>query len=284
MQLMERRVVRPGVRSSALWATFYTRQRSAICFRRYISRRVNSRIGVACIRSCATSLDPMSLEPAIRHLVSSMDGDIPVTQVRTMRDLLSLELSQPRIAMVLVGAFAGLALILTVVGLYGVMMYSVSRRTREISVRLALGAQRGTVLKMVLRDAATHLLTGIAIGLSATVASAFPAQNDVVRNRVAQSTGVGAGLYCGSAGGPSASSARRRGRADAGAPNGLAALVSGGIAEPAAFPRSNDLRGHLDRRRDFEFVAIPASARNYQGPHLPVRDASLLCMIAIGFA
>ncbi len=119
-----------------------------------------------------TSLDPMSLEPAVRHLVSSMDGDIPVTQVRTMRDLLSLQLSQPRFAMVLVGAFAGLALILTVVGLYGVMMYSVSRRTREIGVRLALGAQRSTVLTMVLRDAAIHLLTGTAIGLTATVASA----------------------------------------------------------------------------------------------------------------
>src|SRR6266566_2461693 len=119
-----------------------------------------------------TSLDPMSLEPAVRRLVASMDSDIPVTQVRTMRDLLSLQLSQPRFAMVLAGAFAGLALILTVVGLYGVMMYSVSRRTREIGVRLALGAQRSTVLKMVLRDAAIHLLTGIAIGLTATIASA----------------------------------------------------------------------------------------------------------------
>src|SRR5258707_14883346 len=118
-----------------------------------------------------TSLDPMSLEPAVRHLVSSMDGDIPVTQVRTMRDLLSLQLSQPRFAMVLVGAFAGLALILTVVGIHGVMMYSVSRRRREIGVRLALGAQRSTVLKMVLRGAATLLLTGIAIGVSATVAA-----------------------------------------------------------------------------------------------------------------
>jgi predicted permease len=119
-----------------------------------------------------TPLDPMSIEPAVRHLVSSMDADIPVTQVRTMGDLLSLQLSQPRFAMVLAGAFAGLVLILTVVGLYGVMMYSVSRRTREIGVRLALGAQRSTVLKMVLRDAAILLLTGIAIGLTATVASA----------------------------------------------------------------------------------------------------------------
>ncbi len=65
-----------------------------------------------------------------------------MTDVRTMRDLLSLELAQPRFAAVLVGTFAGLALLLTVVGLYGVMMYSVTRRTREIGVRLAPNARR----------------------------------------------------------------------------------------------------------------------------------------------
>jgi putative ABC transport system permease protein len=119
-----------------------------------------------------TSVDPASLEPEIRQLVSSTDRDIPVTQVRTMRDLLSLQLAQPRLAMVLLGAFAGLALTLTVVGLYGVVTYSVSRRTREIGVRLALGAQRSTVLKMVLRDAATLLTVGIVIGLTAAIASA----------------------------------------------------------------------------------------------------------------
>jgi putative ABC transport system permease protein len=119
-----------------------------------------------------TSVDPMSLEPEVRRLVSSMDRDIPVTDVRTMPELLSLELAQPRFAMTLLGAFAGLALILTVVGLYGVMAYSVSRRTREIGVRLALGAQRSTVLKMVLRDAAVLLLAGIVLGAVASLASA----------------------------------------------------------------------------------------------------------------
>jgi ABC-type antimicrobial peptide transport system permease subunit len=89
-----------------------------------------------------------------------------------MSELLSLQLAQPRFAMILLGAFAGLALILTLVGLYGVMAYSVSRRTREIGVRLALGAQRSAVLKMVLRDAAILLLAGIGVGAAASLASA----------------------------------------------------------------------------------------------------------------
>jgi putative ABC transport system permease protein len=126
-----------------------------------------------CLRSVVrTSTDPLSLEPAVRRLVSSMDPNLPVTEVRTMDNLLSLELGQPRFAMILLSAFAGLALLLTVVGLYGVMSYSVSRRTREIGVRLALGAQRNAVMRMVLHDAAILLLVGIAIGLTASFISA----------------------------------------------------------------------------------------------------------------
>ena len=119
-----------------------------------------------------TSVDPHSLEPAVRQLVSSMDRDVPVTEIHTMPELLTLQLAQPRFAMALLGAFAGLALILTVVGLYGVMTYSVSRRTREIGVRLALGAQRSTVLRMVLRDAAVLVGAGMVLGVAATLASA----------------------------------------------------------------------------------------------------------------
>ncbi len=125
-----------------------------------------------CLRSVLrTSLDPVSLQPEVRRLVSSMDRDIPVTGVRTMTELLSLQLAQPRFAMILLSTFAGLALILTVAGLYGVMAYSVSRRRREIGVRLALGAQRSAVMWMVLREAAILLSTGIAIGVVVSLVS-----------------------------------------------------------------------------------------------------------------
>lgn len=126
-----------------------------------------------CLRSVVrTSMDPMSLEPEVRRLVSSIDRDIPVTSVHTMNELLSLQLVQPRFAMILLGAFAGLALHLTLVGLYGVIAYSVSRRTREIGVRLALGAQRSSVMRMILRDATVLLFAGVGIGVVASLASA----------------------------------------------------------------------------------------------------------------
>jgi ABC-type antimicrobial peptide transport system permease subunit len=79
--------------------------------------------------------------------------------------------------MVLLGTFAGLAITLTVVGLYGVMTYSVTRRTREIGVRMALGAQRAVVLGMVLRDAAVLLVLGIVVGVVAVLASASVLQS-----------------------------------------------------------------------------------------------------------
>ena len=89
-----------------------------------------------------------------------------------MNELMFSQLSQPRFATVLLSTFAGLAIVLTIVGLYGTMTYSVSRRTREIGVRMALGAQRGAVLTMVLRDAAILLAAGIVIGIAAALASA----------------------------------------------------------------------------------------------------------------
>jgi putative ABC transport system permease protein len=100
-----------------------------------------------------------------------MDRNIPVTDVRAMQDRIALELAQPRFAMVLLSAFSGLALVLTLVGLYGVMAYSVARRKREIGVRLALGAPRTMVFRMVLQQAGVLVIIGVGLGTAATLAS-----------------------------------------------------------------------------------------------------------------
>lgn len=124
-----------------------------------------------------TSLDPPSLAASVQRIVSAKDKDIPVTEVRTMNELMFTELSQPRFATILLSTFAGLAIILTIVGLYGIMTYAVTRRTREIGVRMALGAERVAVLGMVLRDAAILLGAGIVIGIAASLASASVLQD-----------------------------------------------------------------------------------------------------------
>jgi predicted permease len=118
-----------------------------------------------------TSVEPRDLETTARRLVASMDKDIPLTNVRTMQELMYMQLAQPRFAMVLLGVFAALSLILTVVGLYGVMAYSISRRTREIGIRMALGAQRSHVLNKVMREAGAMLAIGITIGVFVSLLS-----------------------------------------------------------------------------------------------------------------
>ncbi len=117
------------------------------------------------------SVDPVSLEPAVRRLVASMDSNIPVTEERTMQELLSLQFAEPRFAMILLSSFAGLALVLTMVGLYGVMSYTVAQRTREIGLRVALGAQRTAVLNMILREAFGLIIWGIALGAAGVLAA-----------------------------------------------------------------------------------------------------------------
>ena len=88
-----------------------------------------------------------------------------------MQELLSLQLAEPRFAMMLLSSFAGLALVLTMVGLYGVMSYAVARRTREIGLRMALGAQRTAVLRMILREAFALIILGIALGAASVLAA-----------------------------------------------------------------------------------------------------------------
>jgi putative ABC transport system permease protein len=88
-----------------------------------------------------------------------------------MEELLSTQVTEPRFHTVLLGCFAGVALLLTMVGLYGVMAYSVTRRTREIGVRIALGASRPMVLSMVLKRALVLLAAGLGLGIAASLAA-----------------------------------------------------------------------------------------------------------------
>jgi putative ABC transport system permease protein len=118
-----------------------------------------------------TAVPPRMLESAVRKEMTALDPLVPVFQVRTMEELLSTQVTEPRFHTVLLGCFAGIALLLTMVGLYGVMAYSVTRRTREIGVRIALGASRSTVLSMVLKQALVLLGAGLGLGLAASLAT-----------------------------------------------------------------------------------------------------------------
>jgi putative ABC transport system permease protein len=118
-----------------------------------------------------TAVPPRMLESAVRKEMAALDPMVPVFQIRTMEEMLSTQVTEPRFHTVLLGCFAGVALLLAMVGLYGVMAYSVTRRTREIGVRIALGASRSTVLSMILRQAVVLLAAGLALGLAASLAA-----------------------------------------------------------------------------------------------------------------
>ena len=121
--------------------------------------------------------DPMALAPRVRDVLRAIDPQVPVSAVQTMEQQLSTLIAQRRFSMTLVGAFAGLALVLAVIGAYGVTSYLVSQRTREIGVRLALGADPTKVTRLVVWEGMRVAGAGVAIGIAAAMLTTRMASN-----------------------------------------------------------------------------------------------------------
>jgi putative ABC transport system permease protein len=117
-----------------------------------------------------TDVPPSTLSGAVRSEVRRLDADLPIARIDTLESVVAESISRPRFYMLLVAIFAGVALLLAAVGIFGVMSYSVAQRTRELGIRIALGAGRGALRRLVVGQAMALAVGGLAIGLVAALA------------------------------------------------------------------------------------------------------------------
>jgi putative ABC transport system permease protein len=113
-----------------------------------------------------TTGDPTALAAGVRREVAALDPLLPVSRLRTMEQIVTASAGAPRFRAVLLGSFAALALLLATVGIYGVVAYSVTQRSRELAIRAALGARTNTLLRMVVSDGLAPVLLGLGVGLA----------------------------------------------------------------------------------------------------------------------
>jgi putative ABC transport system permease protein len=116
-----------------------------------------------------SSLEESQLQNVLRSTIATLNPEVPASEMKPMRAVISESVSTPASTTVLFVAFAALALVLGLIGIYGVLSFLVSRRTREIGIRLALGAQRRDVLWLVMKEGAKFSLFGISLGLAAAL-------------------------------------------------------------------------------------------------------------------
>jgi putative ABC transport system permease protein len=118
-----------------------------------------------------TSAAPTSVIDGVRNALIELDPELPLYNIRTLQQIVDESVAQPRFSSLLLGLFAGLALLLAAIGIYGLISYSVTHRLREIGVRLALGAGRGNILRLVLRQGMTPVVIGAVLGIVAALAA-----------------------------------------------------------------------------------------------------------------
>jgi putative ABC transport system permease protein len=114
--------------------------------------------------------DPAALTASVRRAVTAVDADIPVGSITTVAEIVDGRFAPRRFAMTLLGAFAAIALLLATIGVYGVIAFGVSQRTREIGIRVALGAARGALMRLFVAEGFALSVIGVALGAGAAVA------------------------------------------------------------------------------------------------------------------